>query len=78
MHGYAINPARDFGPHLFSVVAGLKNNGLIGSTIRIVPILVPLLGGLLGAFSYDFLIGRVLSREQLKQFYRQEMQRSEF
>ena len=78
MHGYAINPARDFGSRLFSVVAGLKNNGLIGSTIRIVPILVPMLGGLLGAFSYDFLIGRVLSREQLKQFYRQEMQRSEF
>jgi len=28
MHGYAINPARDFGPRLFTVVAGFSNNGL--------------------------------------------------
>ncbi len=54
MHGYAINPARDFGPRLFSVAAGFKNNGLISSTIWIVPIVAPLLGGLLGAFTYNF------------------------
>ena len=27
MHGYAINPARDLGPRLFTVVAGFKNTG---------------------------------------------------
>jgi glycerol uptake facilitator protein len=76
MHGYAINPARDFGPRLFSVVAGFKNNGLIGSSIWIVPIVAPLLGGVLGALIYDFLIGRVLDRERMKEADRRDMQRS--
>ena len=28
MHGYAINPARDFGPRLFTVFAGFSHNGI--------------------------------------------------
>jgi glycerol uptake facilitator protein len=61
MHGYAINPARDFGPRLFTVVAGFRNNGLIdGSHVFWVPILGPLLGGLIGAAVYDFGIRRFL------------------
>jgi len=66
MHGYAINPARDFGPRLFTVVAGFKNNGLIGSTVWIVPIIGPIVGGLLGAFIYDAVIGRALQQAQGK------------
>ncbi len=39
MHGYAINPARDFGPRLFTVVAGFRNNGITdGSRIWWVPV----------------------------------------
>src|SRR5882672_9831350 len=61
MHGYAINPARDFGPRLFTVVAGFRNNGLTdGACIWWVPVVAPLLGGLLGAAVYDFGIRRFL------------------
>ena len=63
MHGYAINPARDFGPRLFTVVAGFKNNGLTdGSMVFWVPIVGPLLGGLIGGFVYDMGIRRFLPK----------------
>src|ERR1700747_3030274 len=61
MHGYAINPARDFGPRLFTAVAGFRNNGLTdGSRVWWVPVFAPLLGGLVGAALYDFGIRRFL------------------
>jgi len=61
MHGCAINPARDFGPRLFTAVAGFKNNGLTdGSRVWWVPVAGPLLGGLTGAAVYDFGIRRFL------------------
>jgi glycerol uptake facilitator protein len=62
MHGYAINPARDFGPRLFTVVAGFKNNGLTDGTNAFwVPIAGPILGGLIGAGVYDLGIRRFLT-----------------
>jgi glycerol uptake facilitator protein len=65
MHGYAINPARDFGPRLFTVVAGFKNNGLTdGSGVFWVPIVGPLLGGVIGGGAYDLAIRRILPVEQ--------------
>lgn len=61
MHGYAINPARDFGPRLFTAVAGFRNNGLTdGSRVWWIPVVAPLLGGLAGAALYDFAIRRFL------------------
>ena len=58
MHGYAMNPARDFSPRLFTALIGFSNNGLTdGSGIWIVGIIGPLLGGPLGAFLYDLTIG---------------------
>jgi glycerol uptake facilitator protein len=55
MHGYAINPARDFGPRLFTVVAGFRNNGITdGTRVWWVPIVGPLVGGLIGSALYDF------------------------
>jgi len=61
LHGYAINPARDLGPRLFTVIAGFRNNGLTdGTGVFWVPIAGPLVGGVLGGFIYDRLIGRWL------------------
>jgi glycerol uptake facilitator protein len=55
MHGYAINPARDFGPRLFALTAGFRNTGF-ESHAWWVPIVGPLAGGLLGALVYDGMI----------------------
>lgn len=61
MHGYPINPARDFGPRLFTVLAGFRNNGLTdGTRAWWIPVAAPLLGGLIGAAIYDFGIRRFL------------------
>ena len=61
MHGYAINPARDFGPRLFTVAAGFRNNGLTdGSNQFLIPIVAPLIGGLIGGGAYDLLVRRFL------------------
>ncbi len=60
LHGYAINPARDFGPRLFVTLAGFKNNGLTdGSLIFLVPIVGPIIGGVLGAVLYDMSVGKI-------------------
>jgi glycerol uptake facilitator protein len=63
MHGYAINPARDFGPRLFTLVAGFKNPGFDGPALW-VPIVGPLLGGLAGAGVYDGMIRPFLPPEE--------------
>ncbi|MEU6643797.1 MIP/aquaporin family protein [Saccharomonospora sp. NPDC046836] len=64
--GYAINPARDFGPRLLAFVAGWGNKALPGdgawfSNYWWIPIVGPLVGGVLGVLIYDFFIGQVLS-----------------
>ncbi|AFD26243.1 MIP/aquaporin family protein [Deinococcus gobiensis] len=61
MHGYAINPARDLAPRLFALVAGFKNTGFENG-VWIVPVVGPLVGGVVGALIYDALIGRSLTR----------------
>lgn len=59
--GYAINPARDFGPRMFAWMAGWGRVALPGvNNYFWVPIVGPLVGGVLGAFIYDFFIRSVL------------------
>jgi MIP family channel proteins len=59
--GYAINPARDFGPRLFTAVAGWGKAVFLAGDPNWwgwwwVPIVGPLAGGVLGAFLYDFFV----------------------
>jgi MIP family channel proteins len=57
--GYAINPARDLGPRLFTFLAGWGSEvwSAAGGWWW-VPVVAPCLGGLLGALAYDLLITR--------------------
>ncbi len=64
--GYAINPARDFGPRLFAWMAGWGEVALPGTVAGQfswyfwVPIIGPLIGGVVGILVYDLFIGDVL------------------
>ncbi|HEY8548794.1 MAG TPA: MIP family channel protein [Vicinamibacterales bacterium] len=57
--GYAINPARDFGPRLFTAIAGWGSEVFTaGNGWWWVPIVGPLVGAVLGGWAYDLLITR--------------------
>jgi glycerol uptake facilitator protein len=59
--GYAINPARDLGPRIFAFLAGWGQVALPGvDNYFWVPIVGPLIGGVLAAFVYHYAIHRVL------------------
>ncbi|GAB3479225.1 MIP/aquaporin family protein [Amycolatopsis cihanbeyliensis] len=60
--GYAINPARDFGPRLASYLTGYGTAWLDqhGHPYFWVPIAGPLIGGIIGVGAYRLLIGRFL------------------
>ena len=56
--GYAINPARDFGPRLFTSVAGWGSEVFrAGNGWWWVPIVAPCIGGIVGGWVYDACIG---------------------
>ncbi|MEU0601563.1 MIP/aquaporin family protein [Streptomyces sp. NPDC006393] len=65
--GYAINPARDFGPRLFTFAAGWGDLALPGSLAGSfshywwIPIVGPLVGGVVGVLAYDLFVGDVLT-----------------
>jgi MIP family channel proteins len=56
--GYAINPARDFGPRLFTFVAGWGGEVFrAGNGWWWVPIIAPCVGAVLGGWVYDLFVG---------------------
>src|SRR5512140_113672 len=56
--GYAINPARDFGPRLFGTLVGTQ--GLWDNGYWLIPLIVPLIGGAAAMFCYDWFVTRGL------------------
>lgn len=65
--GYAINPARDFGPRLFAWMAGWGPNAFPGpSGYWWVPIIGPLAGAGIAPFVYDGFIGHTLAARKGK------------
>jgi len=62
--GYAINPARDFGPRLWIAIAG-GDSFSANNFYFWIPIVAPLVGGVIGAFVYDFTVGKVIHAKGL-------------
>jgi glycerol uptake facilitator-like aquaporin len=57
--GYAINPARDLGPRVFTYLAGWGSPVFsAGNGWWWVPLVAPAMGGVLGGFVYDACIGK--------------------
>jgi glycerol uptake facilitator protein len=58
--GYAINPARDLSPRLFTYVAGWGSQVFKDPNTLwyLVPVVGPIIGGILGVVTYDQLISR--------------------
>jgi MIP family channel proteins len=57
--GYAINPARDLGPRVFTWLAGWGGQvWSAGNGWWWVPLAAPLVGGILGGFVYDACVGK--------------------
>lgn len=63
--GYAINPARDFGPRLWIAIVSGGASLSADNYYFWVPIVAPLLGGVVGAFIFDYTIGKVLQAKML-------------
>jgi MIP family channel proteins len=65
--GYAINPARDFGPRLFTAIAGWGADVFrAGNGWWWVPVVAPCAGAVAGGWAYDVCVGnRIEQREQV-------------
>ena len=63
--GYAINPARDFGPRLWMALVSGGESFAVNNFYFWIPIVAPLAGGVVGAYIYDFTLGRVLEAKML-------------
>ncbi|QLK85913.1 MIP/aquaporin family protein [Staphylococcus sp. 17KM0847] len=58
--GYAINPARDLGPRIAHALLPIHNKGGSDWAYAIVPVLGPIVGGMLGAVIYRLVFQNVI------------------
>jgi len=63
--GYAINPARDFGPRLWIALVSAGGSFAANNYYFWIPIVGPLLGGTVGALIYDYTLGKVFEAKRL-------------
>ncbi len=63
--GYAINPARDFGPRLWIALVSGGQSFAANNYYFWIPIVAPLVGGVVGAFIFDLTVGKVLAAKML-------------
>ncbi|OCT98920.1 aquaporin-7 [Xenopus laevis] len=74
--GYAINPARDLGPRVFTAIAGWGIEVFrAGHYWSWVPIVAPCVGGLTGAFLYKLLVGLHHQPEEEEETKVEEMEK---
>jgi glycerol uptake facilitator protein len=60
--GYSINPARDLGPRIFGALVG--TSGLFSGLYWLLPpVTAPIIGGILGAFTYDWFVTPGLAKD---------------
>ena len=61
--GYSINPARDLGPRIFGALVG--TTGLFSGLYWLLPpVTAPLIGGVLGALTYDWFVTPFLAKKE--------------
>ena len=60
--GYAINPARDFGPRIFGTLVGTQ--GLWAGGYWLIPLIVPVIGAVVGIYVYDWLVDANLPKPE--------------
>jgi glycerol uptake facilitator protein len=58
--GYAINPARDLGPRILGTLVGTQN--LWADGYWWIPVIIPVIGAVIGAYVYDWLVSANLPR----------------
>jgi glycerol uptake facilitator protein len=66
--GYAINPARDFGPRLLAAVVGFDSKLALPGPDNYfwIPIVGPILGGIFGGVTYEYTIHQALLSKHIE------------